>query len=123
MVEDDFAAQMEHLRRAHLHGGLRKESNNHPSYTVPKRSCEVVATPEPKSLAARIASSRPVISRAVPCRYWIMQVLCHVLCIRSGFGLEQTALRRLTFTCFHLLLWRDQLDLGIVIGVVRILLS
>jgi hypothetical protein len=82
-----------------------------------------VAMPEPKSLAARIASSRPIIGRAVPCRYWIMQVLCHVLCTGSGFGLEQTALLRLTFTCFHLLLRWDQLDSGIVIGAVRVLLS
>lgn len=70
MVEDGFAARVGHFQQARLHGGARKESNSHPSYTYRKRGRKVVATPEPKSLAARIVSCRPVIGRAVPCRCW-----------------------------------------------------
>jgi hypothetical protein len=40
MVEDGFAAQVEHFQQARLHGGLRKESNSHPSYTVPIKRCK-----------------------------------------------------------------------------------
>ena len=80
MAEDDFAAQIGHFQQARLHGGARMESNSHPSYNRTEEEVQSCgATPKPKYLAARIVSSRPVFGRAVPCRYWIMQVLCHVL--------------------------------------------
>lgn len=50
---------------------------------------------------ARIGSSRPLAGRTIPCRHWIMLVLCHPLVIESRFGLEQAAPWKVTVADGH----------------------